>query len=108
MKDQVLHHSENFLAVDKMPDLVMNTEPGDERYMIVYRLEVMENWPTFIDFPMNFWGSHRIFFRLSLYLYLYFCMVGLTKCPFSGSHFIWIVGLTRQGSLFFFQKSGFF
>ena len=42
VKDQVLHHSENFLAVDKMPDLVMNTKPGDERYMMVYRLDVME------------------------------------------------------------------
>jgi len=30
-KLKVLHHSENFLAVDKMPDLVMNTKPGDER-----------------------------------------------------------------------------
>ena len=29
---QVLHQSENFLAVDKMADLVMNTNPGDQRY----------------------------------------------------------------------------
>merc|ERR1719234_2331183 len=30
-KLKVLHQSENFLAVDKMADLVMNTQPGDER-----------------------------------------------------------------------------
>lgn len=30
-KLKVLHQSENFLAVDKMADLVMNTNPGDER-----------------------------------------------------------------------------
>ena len=30
---QVLHQSENFLAVDKMADLVMNTNPGDDRYL---------------------------------------------------------------------------
>ena len=41
VKYQVLYHSENFLAVDKMPDLVMNTKPGDERYVIVYRFDVM-------------------------------------------------------------------
>ena len=67
VKDQVLHHSENFLAVDKMPDLVMNTKPGDERYVTVYRLDVMENWPTFIDF----WGCHKISaFNLIVQLYV--------------------------------------
>ena len=70
VKDQVLHHSENFLAVDKMPDLVMNTKPGDERYKIVYRLDVMENWSTFIDLPMFFWGCHRIS-ALNLIVQLY-------------------------------------
>ena len=60
VKDQVLHHSENFLAVDKMPDLVMNTKPGDERYKIVYRLDATENWSLFIDFPMVFGGSQKI------------------------------------------------
>ena len=60
VKDQVLHHSENFLAVDKMPDLVMNTKPGDERYMIVYRLDATENWSTFIDLPMVFWGATSV------------------------------------------------
>ena len=70
VKYQVLHHSENFLAVDKMPDLVMNTKPGDERYIIVYRLDVMENWSSFIDFPMVFGGSHRIS-ALNLIVQLY-------------------------------------
>ena len=70
VKDQVLHHSENFLAVDKMPDLVMYTKPGDERYKIVYRLVVMENWSTFIDLPMVFWGCHRIS-ALNLIVQLY-------------------------------------
>ena len=55
VKYQVLHHSENFLAVDKMPDLVMNTKPGDERYVIVYRLDVMENWSHgFLGFSQDF------------------------------------------------------
>ena len=70
VKDQVLHHSESFLAVDKMPDLVMNTKPGDERYKIVYRLDVMENWSTFIDLPMVFQGCHKIS-ALNLIVQLY-------------------------------------
>ena len=31
---RVLHKSENFLAVNKQPDLVLNTNPGDTRYLV--------------------------------------------------------------------------